>query len=163
MRILISIALVSLAASGCVDGPGSPPDGFVGAGGGGGGGASNGGGGGTQASPDLGMPADMTALPPDLMPPPDLFPADIAGLTNCYGVALCDPQLMFCIKYHDGSQTTPGKTTGGPACYSPSMSCADQQQNMDCGCIQADNALGVACQGSCVDHGDGTYDCYAMP
>ena len=41
------------------------------------------------------------------------------------------------------------------------MACADNGQQMDCGCIQNDNGLGLACQGSCVDNGDGTFDCYA--
>jgi hypothetical protein len=92
----------------------------------------------------------------------DFSNADLTGLTNCYGVTACDPNEAFCIRFYAGSQTTPGSLAGGPACYEPSDTCANQGQNMDCGCIQADPILGVACQGSCVDHMDGTYDCYAM-
>ena len=54
----------------------------------------------------------------------------------------------------------------GPACYEPSDTCANQGQNMDCGCIQNDSTLGPSCQGSCVTNnnpdGSTTFDCYAM-
>jgi hypothetical protein len=90
----------------------------------------------------------------------DLASLDLAGLTNCYGVAICDPNAAFCIRFHDGSQAAPGNVTSGPACFEPSDTCANQGQPMNCSCIQADSNLGVTCQGSCVDHGDGTYDCY---
>jgi hypothetical protein len=93
----------------------------------------------------------------------DLASVDLTGLVNCYGVAICDPNLHFCIRYHDGSQGTPGNLTAGPACFDPSDTCANQGQPMNCSCIQADANLGTACQGSCVDNMNGTYDCYAKP
>lgn len=92
----------------------------------------------------------------------DFSNADLTGLTNCYGATACDPNQAFCIRFYAGSQAAPGSLAGGPACYEPSDTCANQGQNMDCGCIQNDPVLGVACQGSCLDHMDGTYDCYAM-
>src|SRR4051794_10953437 len=45
---------------------------------------------------------------PDLSPMVDLFPADIAGMTNCFGVALCDPTVHFCIRFFAGSATAQG-------------------------------------------------------
>jgi len=70
--------------------------------------------------------------------------------------------MQFCITYNDGSAATPGKSVfGSPACYAPDVDCADNGQNMDCGCIQNDDTLGVGCEGSCVDNGDGTFVCYA--
>jgi hypothetical protein len=92
----------------------------------------------------------------------DLASADLTGLTNCFGATVCDPTSSFCIRYYNGSQATPGSLAGGPACYQPSDTCANQGLNMDCTCIQGDSNLGAACAGSCVDHMDGTYDCYAM-
>jgi hypothetical protein len=114
------------------------------------GGAGGGGDGGAQATADLaggGGGIDLATL-------------DLAGLTNCYGVAICDPNSSFCLRYNDGSQAAPGNVTSGPACFQPSDTCANQGQPMNCSCIQADANLGTACQGSCVDHGDGTYDCF---
>lgn len=90
----------------------------------------------------------------------DLASLDLAGLTNCFGAAICNPGTSFCLRFHDGSQAQPGNLTGGPACFEPADTCANQGQPMNCSCIQNDANLGVACQGSCVDHGDGTYDCY---
>jgi hypothetical protein len=93
----------------------------------------------------------------------DFASTDLAGLVNCLNRAVCDPTMQFCITYNDGSQATPGKTViGSPACYAPDTPCADNGQNMDCGCIQNDGTLGNGCQGSCVDNGDGTYVCYAQ-
>jgi len=93
----------------------------------------------------------------------DLTQGDLTGLFNCYNVAICAPNQMFCIKYFDGSAAAPGKLVGGsPACYEPSDTCGNQGQNMDCGCIQNDGTLGPACQGSCVDNQDGTFTCYAQ-
>jgi hypothetical protein len=109
------------------------------------------GGGGPPTPLDSGMAPGMS----------DLAALDLAGLTNCYGVAICDPGSSFCIRYFAGSQATPGNAAGGPACYQPSDTCANQGQPMNCSCIQADSNLGPSCQGSCVDHNDGTYDCYA--
>jgi hypothetical protein len=90
----------------------------------------------------------------------DLAALDLGGFTNCYGVAICDPGAAFCIRFWDGSQAAKGNLVGGPACYEPTDTCANQGQPMNCSCIQADTNLGVACMGSCVDHQDGTYDCY---
>ncbi len=87
---------------------------------------------------------------------------DLGGLIDCYGVAACDPNMMFCIKFYPGSQSSPGTPTTAPACYAPDgASCADQGENMDCGCIQNDDILGPSCQ-TCVDNGDGTYSCFAQ-
>jgi hypothetical protein len=113
---------------------------------------------GVTLGPDLGAPADL-ATP---RPPLDLSSTDLAGLVNCFGVAICDPRGMFCIRYHSGSMANPGTVTFGPACYEPATACADNGQNMDCGCIQADDTLGGQCQGACVDNMNGTYECYAM-
>ncbi len=158
MRLVL---LFSFALAGCLgDSPAQnnglggtmgQTDGGVGVGVGGGGDAS--------AATDLAMVSSQ----PDLSPQVDLFPADIAGLTNCYGVALCDPTVHFCIRFFGGSQTAQGALAGGPACYQPSDTCANQGQQMDCGCIQADPSLGVNCQGSCVDNMNGSYDCYRNP
>ena len=93
----------------------------------------------------------------------DLSQGDLTGLFNCYNVAICEPNKMFCIKYFDGTAAVPGKLVGGsPACYEPSDTCGNQGQNMDCGCIQNDGTLGPSCQGSCVDNQDGTFSCFAQ-
>lgn len=92
----------------------------------------------------------------------DLAARDLTGLFDCYGVAVCDPTMDFCIKYFNGSQANPGTLTQPPACFMPGATCASNGQNMDCGCIQNDCVLGPQCQGSCVDNGDGTFSCYAM-
>jgi hypothetical protein len=93
--------------------------------------------------------------------PFDLAATDLAGLVNCYNVAICDPNMDFCIRYDDGSQAVPGKAVfGSPACFTPAVPCADNMQPMDCNCIQNDDALGMNCQGSCVDNGNGTFVCY---
>lgn len=115
-------------------------------------------------------PVESHALMPqasDPGAPPDLgssspAPRDLGGLTDCFGVAICDPAQQFCIKFFDGSQAAPGNMTAGPACFAPSDTCGNQGQNMDCGCIQNDPQLGMNCQGSCVDNGNGTYFCYAQ-
>jgi hypothetical protein len=91
----------------------------------------------------------------------DLASSDLAGLFNCYGVAVCDPTTDFCIKYYTGSAATPGQLMNSPACFTPSDTCGNQGQNMDCACIQNDANLGVGCKGSCVDNMDGTFTCYA--
>jgi hypothetical protein len=110
---------------------------------------------------------DLAMGPPDLVPPPpppsrDLAVYDLTGLVNCFGVATCDPQAMFCIRYFKGSQASPGMMSAAPACYAPSDTCQDQGQPMNCGCIQVDATLGLGCEGSCLDRGDGTYDCFAQ-
>jgi hypothetical protein len=153
MRLFLPVLLVLLVVlAGCLDGPSDGPADQL---------PTDGG---AQAGGDSSVPTgDLSMGPPDLTPPPDLFPADIAGMINCHGVAICDPAIHFCIIFHSGSQATPGSVSGGPACFEPSDACANQGQQMNCGCIQADNTLGTNCQGSCVDHMDGTYDCYAMP
>ncbi len=93
----------------------------------------------------------------------DFAATDLAGLVNCYGRAVCDPAMDFCISYNDGSEAAPGVTVfGSPACYTPDTPCADNGQAMDCGCIQNDAALGLGCQGSCIDNMDGTFVCYAQ-
>ncbi len=117
---------------------------------------------GAADSSDMGV-ADQAVGPPDLTPPADLFPADLEGLVNCDNKSFCDPTMDFCIRFHDGSQGTPGNLTAGPACFKPTDDCATQGQAMDCGCIQGDPTLGVSCQGSCVDRGGGIFDCYAQP
>ena len=95
----------------------------------------------TQAPPDLGAdPADLA--PP--RKPVDLASTDLAGYVNCFGVAVCDPTMAFCIKFHTGSQAAPGNVpSGSPACYAP----ADcNGTNMNCDCITQDAALGGNCQ-----------------
>jgi hypothetical protein len=105
--------------------------------------------------PDLLAPPDLARIAPDLSG------ADLTGLLDCFGVAVCDPTMQFCIKYYDGSQAAPGNVSAGsPACYEPSDTCANMNQNMDCGCIQNDPILGMYCQGACVDNGDGTFGCF---
>ena len=83
---------------------------------------------------------------------------DLAGLVNCYGATVCDPNTSFCIRYYSGSAATPGNIVAGPACFEPA-DCMGQPMN--CNCITQDQNLGGACV-NCVDHMDGTYDCYAM-
>lgn len=114
-------------------------------------------------------PNDVLTSGADPTPPPtgptDLGaapPGDLAGLVNCYGVAVCDPSLHFCIQFFSGSQAAPGAPVSSAACYQPTDTCANQGQPMTCACIQADPSLGTGCQGSCLDHGDGTYFCYAQ-
>jgi hypothetical protein len=110
---------------------------------------------------DLSM-NDLTPPPPrDFGPPPDMWPSDIAGLTNCYFKSICDPTMEFCIRYYSGSQAQPGAISNGPSCYRPSDPCADNGLPMDCSCIQNDAMLAMLCQ-TCVDNQDGTYDCYAQ-
>ncbi len=96
----------------------------------------------------------------DLGPRPtvhDLAAADLAGFVDCFGAAVCDPNTSFCIRLSSGSATTPG-TTQTPACYEP-VDCMGA--NMNCDCITQDPVLGPLCA-NCVDHQDGTYDCYAQ-
>jgi hypothetical protein len=130
---------------------------------------TTGGGGGSGGTSDMSMTSagDMARAPSTDMSlpiaqPMDLgsvnFSGDLAGLVNCYGVAVCDPNTSFCIQYHSGSQAAPGNLVAGPACFEP----ADcMGTTMNCTCIMQDANLGGACP-SCVDHMDGTYDCYAM-
>jgi hypothetical protein len=124
---------------------------------------------------DLGVvngPVEQPGIPPDLgvdlggpdlavRPVRDLAWSDLGGLVDCFNVAVCDPTLTFCIRYHSGSAADPGTLSTAPACFEPGQACADNGQNMDCGCIQNDPNLGPQCQGSCVDNMDGTYECYA--
>lgn len=105
---------------------------------------------------DRGAPNDLGT------PPPSPSPRDLGGLTDCFGVAVCDPAQQFCIKFFAGSAAAPGALSAGPACFVPSDTCTNQGQPMNCACIQADAQLGMSCQGSCADNGDGTYFCYAQ-
>jgi hypothetical protein len=114
----------------------------------------------SQARPDMAGREDL-ASPPDMAQRrTDLASTDLAGLFLCYGVAICSPTTDFCIKYHSGSQGVPGSLVNSPACFTPSDTCANQGQQMNCGCIQADATLGPSCQGACIDNQDGTFDCY---
>ncbi len=134
-------------AAGCVGASSAPP-------------SSTGGNGSTQDSPaDAGVAADL-APAVDLGPalaPPDLVSTDLAGFVNCFGVTVCDPSMDFCIRLNSGSATNPG-TIHSPACYQP-IDCMGA--NMNCDCITQDAVLGASCV-NCVDHMDGTYDCYAQ-
>ena len=115
------------------------------------------------AVPDLAA-VDAATAPASVdmaRPAHDLASTDLAGLFNCYGVAICDPTQQFCIRLFAGSLAAPGKMAA-PACYQPDPSCADNGLPMDCNCIQNDCTLAPLCQ-NCVDKGDGTFDCYAMP
>jgi hypothetical protein len=98
---------------------------------------------------------------PDLLPPPppDLRPADLAGLTNCYDKAYCDRATMFCLRYIEGSPGKPGAEKNAPSCYAPNEPCANG--TLDCACIQADAVLGPSCA-TCFDNQDGTFTCYAQ-
>jgi hypothetical protein len=121
----------------------------------------NGGGGGTQDSTaDAGMSSADLASAPDLAPhplPADLGSSDLAGFVDCFGAAVCDPTTSFCIRLNSGTAANPG-TTQTPACYEP-VDCMGA--NMNCDCITQDPVLGGVCV-NCVDHMDGTYDCYAQ-
>ena len=119
-----------------------------------------------SAGPALDLTGADETPPPDLAsdqarPFLDLTAKDLTGLFNCYGVAVCDPNAEFCIKYFDGTKAVPGNLVNSPACFQPSDTCGNQGQNMDCGCIQNDASLGTNCQGDCVDNADGTFNCYA--
>ena len=114
------------------------------------------------AGTDGGNGGDLATTTDMAKHPFDLAATDLAGLVNCYNVAICDPNMDFCIRYDDGSQAAPGKAVfSSPACFTPGTPCADNMQPMDCNCIQNDDTLGLNCQGSCVDNGDGTFVCYA--
>ena len=127
------------------------------------GGDGTGGNGATQdstADAGVGSGADL-APGPDLSPhplPADLGSTDLAGFVDCFGAAVCDPTTSFCIRLNSGSAAAPG-TTQTPACYQP-VDCMGA--NMNCDCITQDPVLGGSCV-NCVDHMDGTYDCYAQP
>ena len=120
-----------------------------------------GGNGATQDStPDAGVAAPDLSVSPDLAPapaPPDMRSTDLAGLGDCFGVAVCDPTMEFCIRVIPGSPSAPGKPKPA-ACYQP-VDCMGA--NMNCDCITQDPVLSAVCA-SCVDHMDGTYDCYSM-
>jgi hypothetical protein len=108
---------------------------------------------GVGGAADLASEADLAPHPL----PADLGSTDLAGFVNCYGVAVCDPNTSFCIRLNSGSATNPG-TMQMPACYEP-VDCMGA--NMNCDCITQDPVLGGSCV-NCVDHMDGTYDCYAQ-
>jgi hypothetical protein len=121
-----------------------------------------GGNGGAQDTPaDAGVePAADLAPGDDLAPKPagpDLRSTDLAGLVDCFGATVCDPTMNFCIRLNSGSAANPG-TTQTPACYQP-VDCMGA--NMNCDCITQDPVLAPLCT-NCVDHLDGTYDCYAQ-
>ena len=151
MRVAFVCLAVAVAA-GC--GSASPPASATG---------GNGGNGGTQGSTadaGAGTAVDL-ADGPDLAPrplPPDLGSTDLAGVVNCFGATVCDPTSSFCIRLNSGSAANPG-TIQTPACYQP-VDCMGA--NMNCDCITQDPVLGGSCV-NCVDHMDGTYDCYAQP
>lgn len=131
------------------------------------GGGGGGGGGSQDATADMatsaggdmaGSPSKSSDMSLPQAQPMDLGSTDLAGFVNCFGATVCDPNTSFCIKYHSGSQANPGSLVAGPACFEP----ADcMGTTMNCTCITQDANLGGACP-SCVDHMDGTYDCYAM-
>jgi hypothetical protein len=102
---------------------------------------------------DLGAPPDLT--PP---PPPDLAPADLTGLINCYGKAYCDATTMFCLRFFGGTPGQPQPEKVAPSCYSPNDACPNG--TLDCNCIQQDAVLGPACA-ECFANPDGTFTCYA--
>jgi hypothetical protein len=153
MRVVFTIAFaltLAVSAAACV---GAMPSGSDGTGTGGNGASQD-------TASDAGVSADL-APGADLSPhplPADLGSTDLAGLVNCYGMAVCDPTTSFCIVLHSGSATNPG-TMQAPACYAP-VDCMGA--NMNCDCITQDPVLGGSCV-NCVDHMDGTYDCYAQP
>jgi hypothetical protein len=104
--------------------------------------------------PDLAPAPDLT--PP---PPPDLAPADLTGLVNCYNKAYCDAATMFCLRFIGGSPGKPEPEKVAPSCYTPNDPCANN--TLDCACIQADPVLGPSCA-ECFDNKDGTFTCYAQ-
>ena len=65
--------------------------------------------------------------------------------------------MNFCIRLNPGSAANPG-TPARPACYQP-VDCMGA--NMNCDCITQDPVLMQHCT-NCVDHADGTFDCYAQ-
>jgi hypothetical protein len=151
----VALVFVAVMAIGC---PGNKPSG----GGGGGGGTQDG-----SADLSTGAVGDLaTASSADLsLPRPQpldsgtmVISGDLAGLVNCYGATVCDPNTSFCIRYHSGSAAAPGNLVAGPACFEPA-DCMGQPMN--CNCITQDANLGSACV-NCVDNMDGTYDCFAM-
>jgi hypothetical protein len=106
------------------------------------------------------QPRDMTPSP-DLTPPPppDLAPADLFGLVNCYNKAYCDAATMFCLRFFGGSPGKPQPEKVAPSCYAPNDPCPNN--TLDCACIQADPVLGPSCA-ECFDNKDGTFTCYAQ-
>ncbi|HEX6837022.1 MAG TPA: hypothetical protein VF334_10645 [Polyangia bacterium] len=152
MRVVVMVAfgvVVAAGASACV---GAMPSGSDGTGGNGAPQSAAGDDASVGVAADLGAPADL-AQPA----PPDLVSADLTGLVNCFGATACDPNTTFCIRLNSGSAANPG-TTKTPACYEP-IDCMGA--NMNCDCITQDPVLGPLCA-NCVDHMDGTYDCYAQ-
>jgi len=106
-------------------------------------------------APDAPELPDAGASPsPDLARPR----ADLMGLVDCFGSAVCDPTAMICIKYLNGTTGNPGGLRTSPSCYAPNDPCAGG--NYDCACIQADPALAMFC-GTCIDNRDRTFTCYA--
>ena len=153
MRVaLLAVFAVTVAA--CVGVMPSGSDGTGGNGGAGGATQDSTADAGVGGAPDLAGGADLAPHPL----PADLGSTDLAGLVNCYGAAICDPNTSFCIRLNSGSATNPG-TMQTPACYEP-VDCMGA--NMNCDCITQDPVLGGLCV-NCVDHMDGTYDCYAQP
>jgi len=148
MRLAL-IAAVALVG-GCV---GSMPSGSDGTGGNGGGVQDSTADAGVEGVADLAPPADLHPRPVL----PDLVSSDLAGFVDCFGVAVCDPTTTFCIRLNSGSASNAG-TTQTPACYEP-VDCMGA--NMNCDCITQDPVLASSCL-NCVDHMDGTYDCYAQ-
>jgi hypothetical protein len=110
----------------------------------------------TTSIADLAGASPSTDMSLPVAQPQDLGSSDLAGFVNCFGAAVCDPATSFCMRYHSGSQASPGNLVAGPACFEP----ADcMGTTMNCTCIMQDANLGGACP-VCVDHMDGTYDCY---
>jgi hypothetical protein len=148
MRFALVTAVV--VVGGCV---GSMPSGSDATGGNGGAAQDSTADAGVDGVADLAPPADLHPRPA----PPDLVSSDLAGLVDCFGATVCDPTMSFCIRLHSGSASNAG-TTQPPACYQPT-DCMGA--NMNCDCITQDAVLGPSCL-NCVDHMDGTYDCYAQ-
>jgi len=153
MRVVLAATFAVAAAAGLAACVGAEPAASDGTGTGGNGSSQD-------TASDAGVADDLSPAA-DLSPhplPADLGSTDLAGLVDCHGVAVCDPATTFCIVLHAGSATTPG-TMQAPACYEP-VDCMGA--NMNCDCITQDPVLGGSCV-NCVDHMDGTYDCYAQP
>ena len=107
-----------------------------------------------EEQPDMTPAPDLT--PP---PPPDLAPADLTGLVDCYGKAYCDAATMFCLRFFGGSPGKPQPEKVAPSCYAPNDPCPNG--TLDCACIQQDAVLGSSCA-ECFDNKDGTFTCYAQ-
>ncbi len=151
---LLHVGSVAVLAAGCLDDMPtlSPPDG---------------GGPAPKHHPTWGIASSQIEPTPDLAhapdlappPPPDLAPADLTGLVDCYGKAYCDAATMFCLRFFGGSPGKPQPEKVAPSCYAPNDPCPNG--TLDCNCIQQDAVLGPSCA-ECFDNKDGTFTCYAQ-